>query len=430
MGKKNKCLEKKTCPHGKCEIDAKGEPKCVCALGYKGTKCDKRNITIERVKLKHLISKSNIYMDDDKKTIDNLQHLDELLKLCDCSLNVTQSFTKLVKPTDMVKNEYQGIVVGRALRFNALFDKKGKKAVCNEPCLLKRGPHTNPARCFYNGLDAIGWKRNLNGLIIETNMVEFTKNFKGYKNLKEAKQVGCQQDKHFPVFKTRDHLLVDYNPSAANHCPHGLAGLNGKCDKDDLCVKKNPCRDGSTCSLDAHLKPVCGCKNGYKGSKCDKKNCTIKQFKGDKGFGGHWYKHTKFYISEDAEKNFKDLDDLAETCKVQFAEVRGFTKNTDPNYKINEEAPQHAGYGFKAMLKDSKGKLLCNELCLGKDTSKMQGPVKCIMSSLGSVGFGHNHKHPGHFYVKSLLLKTGAEYKKIKELKQVGCSDESWYKKL
>ncbi len=37
-----------------------------------------------------------------------------------------------------------------------------------------------------------------------------------------------------------------------------------------MCAKKNPCKNGSECKLDAKLKPVCACPPGTKGKKCEK----------------------------------------------------------------------------------------------------------------------------------------------------------------
>ena len=39
--------------------------------------------------------------------------------------------------------------------------------------------------------------------------------------------------------------------------------------KEDACFK-NPCANGGKCSLDAKLKPVCECPNGYGSKECDK----------------------------------------------------------------------------------------------------------------------------------------------------------------
>jgi hypothetical protein len=426
---KNKCLDPKTCgTHGTCKLDSKFKPVCGCSHGFKGKSCSDRNCTIVKTKGKYLISKLKIYLDGDKVTQYNVGKLDDYLKLCGCKLNVTQSFTKLVNPTDMVRNNDRAFVIGRGFRAEVM-DKDGKKVICDKKCLEASVHKDGPTACLLKGLNAIKWRMSrYNPGVFETNFDSY--NLKEYNELQKYKQIGCSQDKHFETFKGRDHLLVDYNPNSANKCPHGLAGPD--CKKDDLCVKKNPCKSGSTCTLDAKLKPVCSCKIGFGGSKCDKKNCTIAQFKGGNGFGGHWYKHTKFYVSEDKKKDFEALEKLAEKCKVQIKVSKAFSKNIDPNYKIDHKAALYVGYGVEATLNDKSGKLLCNSVCLGKNTQSMTGmePVKCFLSALGSKGWAHSTKYPTMFYIKSLMLKTGAEYKKLKELKQVGCGEEKWYKEL
>ena len=61
--------------------------------------------------------------------------MDELAKLCNVNINVTQSFTKLVNPTDMVINAYAPFVIGRGCRFVIMDGKKGKSVICDTDCL-------------------------------------------------------------------------------------------------------------------------------------------------------------------------------------------------------------------------------------------------------------------------------------------------------
>jgi len=162
----------------------------------------------------------------------------------------------------------------------------------------------------------------------------------------------------------RQHLVVDYYPNSQKTCPTGLAGPD--CDKDDVCVKKNPCSKDSVCTLDEKLKPVCDCPNGFTGKKCDKKNCTITDWSG-KQFGGGWFKSKGIYISEDLKEQFVKLDELAKLCQVRFDPSKSFSVNNDPKYKIDETAPFFVGYGFEAELTDKDNKLLCNKVCLASE---------------------------------------------------------------
>lgn len=420
---KDKCLTKNPCKAGSvCSLDKKFKPVCTCKNGFSGSKCDKRHCTITQFKGRHFESKQKIFVDEEIEK--KYTKLDSLAKLCGVTVMVTQSFTKLVNPNDMVKNNLAPFFTGRGLRFE-IMDNKGKKVICDTKCLGKTPIGDKKAACFINGLDAIQWKYStyLPGILHDGQHVL---NFGDYNKLKELKQVGCQQDKKFPVVKGRDHLVVDYKPNAGKQCPKGLAGPD--CKKDDLCIKKNPCAKGSECTLDDKLRPVCGCPIGYKGKKCNSKNCTITAWKG-KRFGGHWYGRTKVYISEDLEKSFKKLDDLAKICKVNFDLKGSFKKNNNLNYKIDEKSPFYIGYGIDVELLDDKKKLLCNKVCLGKSSVSLPG-AKCLLDGLSAIGFKHNPRYPGIIYEGSMLTHTALSYAKLKELKQVGCSGERWFRKL
>lgn len=421
---KNLCILKNPCKSGSvCSLDKKHKPVCECEPGFGGKKCDKRDCTIVEYKGKNIEAlgkKSKVFID--KEIQGKYKKMDNLAKLCGVTIKVSKSFMKLVNPTDMPKNNDAMFFIGRGLKFE-VWDKKGKKAICDEKCLKKVPVASKEAQCFINGLDAIYWKYSsyLPGIVHDGFHVA---NFGDLNKLKAVKQVGCQQIKKLPVVKGRDHLVVDYKPSGSKKCPTGLAGPD--CKKDDLCVKKNPCKKGSTCTLNAKLKPVCGCANGFGGSKCNKKNCTITSWKG-KQFGGGWF-HTKIYISEDRKKNFEKLDQLAKMCKVKFDVLGSFKKNNDPKYKIDEKSPFYIGYGIDVELLDAKGKLLCNKVCLGKKVALKE--VNCLLDGLDAIDFKHNRKYPGIIYDGSMLTETGSSYLHMKEFKQVGCSGEKFYKKL
>lgn len=422
--KTDKCFAKNPCKKDStCTLDAKYKPVCGCTVGYTGKKCDKRDCTIERFKGKNFVSDETIYVD--KEVADKFSKMDELAKLCNVHINVTKSFLKLLNPTDMVINSMAPFFIGRGIEFVVMDGKKGKTVICDKNCLGKTPIAERSANCFVNGLNAIRWKYSTMqpGVIHDGFHVA---NFKPYNDLKLFKQVGCQQEKKMPTVEGRSHLVVDYNPNSLKTCPKGLAGEN--CDKDDVCVKKNPCNKDSVCTLDAKLKAVCECPNGFTGKKCNKKNCTIDDWSG-KQFGGGWFSSKKIYISEDLKKNFQKLDDLAKLCKVRFDPSRSFSVNKDPKYKIDETAPFFVGYGFEAELNDDKNKLMCNKVCLAKSPNGMK-EAKCLLDGLNAIGFRHNPKYPGIFYEASLLSQTVSTYTKMKELKQVGCSDDKIMKKL
>jgi hypothetical protein len=70
--------------------------------------------------------------------VDKFNKMDELAKLCNVQVNVTQSFTKLVNPTDMVINAFAPFVIGRGIRFVVMDGKKGKTVICDTDCLGSR----------------------------------------------------------------------------------------------------------------------------------------------------------------------------------------------------------------------------------------------------------------------------------------------------
>ncbi len=71
------------------------------------------------------------------------------------------------------------------------------------------------------------------------------------------KKTGCGSD---PCHK-KHSLGCTNNPDNLSEfickCEYGYVG--DKCDTEDKCIKKNPCSDGSVCSLDEKLKPVYEC---------------------------------------------------------------------------------------------------------------------------------------------------------------------------
>jgi hypothetical protein len=62
---------------------------------------------------------------------------------------------------------------------------------------------------------------------------------------------------------------IDSNNPAKFRCKCPVGQVGEKCEKADECAK-NPCQNGGTCKLDAKLKAVCGCTNGWMSKHCEK----------------------------------------------------------------------------------------------------------------------------------------------------------------
>ena len=191
--------------------------------------------------------------------------------------------------------------------------------------------------------------------------------------------------------------------------------VGDSCNKVDACAKKNPCKNGSQCTLDAKFKPVCACPPGTKGKKCEKSDCSIIQFKGK-----NFEKKPKVFIDADKKKDFEALDALAKKCNVIVAPLRSFSHQSNKNDKtVSEHSPFYLGRALRFELHDKKGRLLCNDYCLGKHPSPLAAP-KCFMDGLAALKWQHNVMQPGVIHDNT---HNTAQYNKIREYKQNGCKD-------
>jgi len=190
-----------------------------------------------------------------------------------------------------------------------------------------------------------------------------------------------------------------------------------KCDTADACAKSNPCKSGSKCILDEKLKPVCKCPPGWSSKNCDKRNCTVVEFKGK-----NFVKTPKVYIDSTIVTQFENLDGLAKLCKVKVSPLRSFSLQVDPKATPdNLNAPFYIGHALQFDIADAEGKLLCNSVCLGKTPIPI-APAKCFVDGLNSFGFKYSILHPGvahsNFHVTNSQI-----YSVYKEAKQTGCKE-------
>lgn len=119
-------------------------------------------------------------------------------------------------------------------------------------------------------------------------------------------------------------------------------------------------------------------------------------------------------------KDFEALDALAKKCNVYISPIRSFSKQ--PNVKdksVSEHSPFYLGRALRFELHDNKGRLLCNEFCLGKHPSPLAAP-KCFLDGLAASNWEHSVMEPGIIHDNT---HNTAEYNKIRELKQNGCKD-------
>jgi hypothetical protein len=146
-------------------------------------------------------------------------------------------------------------------------------------------------------------------------------------------------------------------------CNDGYVGI--KCDTKNACGI-NTCKNNGTCTRDKKNKPVCDCKPGFTSSNCGKRNCTIGLFKGK-----HFEKLPKLYIDKALLPKLKELDTLAEKCKVRIRPTRSFVQQTFTKELLGNAiyAPHYIGRALDFELLDQKGNLYCNSICLGSKLS-------------------------------------------------------------
>lgn len=189
------CL-KHACTNGSiCHLDAKYKPICDCPNGFIGKKCDKRNCTIVEFKgHKNFASKQKMFVDSEvlKKWTD----LDSLAHLCEVKIQPIRTYSQQANISARVEYKDYPFYTGRGLDFE-VNDKDGK-LLCNKICLGKNPIPMKGAKCFIDGLLAIGWKYSVlyPGVINDgSHMYTEGASLKAYHKIREFKQIGCKETK-------------------------------------------------------------------------------------------------------------------------------------------------------------------------------------------------------------------------------------------
>jgi len=152
-------------------------------------------------------------------------------------------------------------------------------------------------------------------------------------------------------------------------CAKGKTGPS--CDKNDVCVTKNPCVDNKKCSLNDKFEPVCACAPGFIGTKCTQRDCSITEFKG-KNLNG------KVFIDKDAQTSFEALDKLAKSCKLVVDITQSFTRSKTPDDKVKaNETALYNGHGVVFKLKSDGSK---------KTVEEKKAEKKCFDNGLKATG--------------------------------------------
>jgi len=114
--------------------------------------------------------------------------VDELAKLCNNKIQVSRSFSKQADLKAMSSNSDAPFHIGRGLDFE-VHDINGK-LLCNKLCLGKIPIPAKEAKCFVDGLVAIGMKHSVVSPGIMHDGYHLA-NLKSFNDLKTHKQVGC-----------------------------------------------------------------------------------------------------------------------------------------------------------------------------------------------------------------------------------------------
>lgn len=402
----DKCIKKNPCKgESVCSLDSKLKPVCKCPLGFIGSKCDKRNCTITEFKGKYF-AKGKVYISTD--AVSSFKLLDGLANLCDVQVQSVKSFTLQKNPKSLPDLPNAAYYVGHGLSFE-LKDSKGKKVICDKKCLGKLPIPVREAKCFMDGLRAINWKYSsiLPGEIHDGFHLA---NHKLFNEDITLKQIGCELEKKFPKSNV---VRESVGASTLIKCPKGKAGV--RCDKVDLCQTKNPCKKGTVCSLDGKFKPVCKCEDGFTGPKCDIRDCSIIEFKGN-----NFERQPKVFIDATRKNLFLDLDDLAKRCAVIIAPIRSFSLQYDlKDSSVSRDSPFYVGRGLEFDLHDKKGRLLCNSFCLAKNPIPMS-PAKCFIDGLANISWKHSVFAPGVIHDGSHIFNPDG-YNRARISKQNGC---------
>jgi len=229
------------------------------------------------------------------------------------------------------------------------------------------------------------------------------------------KKNGCH--KH----KCKKGICVLDQKNLANYtCKCDKGFLGAFCDTADGCAK-NPCKNGE-CKLDAKLKPSCACSAGWGGKSCDKRNCTIVQFKGK-----HIEKKSnKVWVHESILKKYEDLDGLAQLCKVKLHVIKSFTFNPtakDTKFDTLDKTNAHyyIGHAVRFEIYDDDDKLLCNDICLGKIPIP-EPRAKCFTDGLNAIKWKWSILDPTTCHT-GFAVANVKEYNELREHVQVGCKE-------
>jgi len=175
-----------------CHLDHKLKPVCDCPTGFMGKKCDKRNCTVVEFKNhKNFASKPKMYVDSE--VMNKWVKLDELAHLCGVKIQPIRTFSQQGNLSAKIDYKDYPFYTGRGLQFEVL-DKNGK-LLCNSICLGKTPIPMPEAKCFVDGLIAIGWKYSVlyPGVINDgSHMYTDGGSFRVYNKVREFKQIGCK----------------------------------------------------------------------------------------------------------------------------------------------------------------------------------------------------------------------------------------------
>lgn len=209
------------------------------------------------------------------------------------------------------------------------------------------------------------------------------------------------------------------------HCSCDSTHVGERCDIENKCLgSHNPCKSGSKCTLDAKHKPVCSCPAGYSGTKCDKKNCTIHEYKFK-----HADKHSaKLFVDKSIDAKLKEIDDMAKKCKVKIHVLSSFILHSKKEMKHDTRdrnaAGQYIGEAFTCHIYDENNKLLCNDICLRKSPIPMKD-ARCFIDEVTKKGWKWGIDNPTLLYTNHPAYYTPAYIHRREEV-QVGCSDGKW----
>lgn len=235
----------------------------------------------------------------------------------------------------------------------------------------------------------------------------------------------CDQKSGCAKKPCRKGTCIENKLNPANYTCKCNAGFVGpKCDIADGCAK-TPCKNGK-CALNQKLKPECTCLAGWSSKNCDKRNCTIAEFKGK-----HLTKMTrKVYVDQAIYKKMEDLDSLAKLCNVKLHIEKSFMLHPDPkqansiDIKDKTNPGHYIGQAVSLHVYDNDDKLVCNDICLGKLPIPHPG-AKCLVDGLHAINWKWSILHPTEVSTNYHLGNT-VGYNALREHHQVGCREKKF----